>query len=207
MRIIQLEQAGVIVETAAGYRVAIDIGSYTPVEKLADMSADAMLVSHLHRDHFSIPQIQVLAPTTVYLNRECIDLWGDESAKSHIVEVKVGDSRDIGGGVHVTFFEVDHGPNVTTKPKENFGFLLEADGKRLYFGGDIFYPSGINVSTLEVDYALLPVGGFYTFGPAKAVAFAKQFKHIGALLPMHYNMRPEAKDEFLSLAKSAGLAV
>ena len=123
MQITQLEQAGVIVETAARYRVAIDIGSYTPVETLADVSADAMLVSHLHRDHFSVPQIQALAPTTAYLNRECIDLWGDEPAKSQIVEVKVGDSRDLGGGVRVTFFDVDHGPNVTTLPKENFGFL------------------------------------------------------------------------------------
>ncbi len=112
--------------------------------------------------------------------------------------VKTGDSIDI-SGIRVSFFEVDHGPNVTVKPKENFGFLIEADGSRVYFAGDMFYPSGIDVSTLEVDYALIPVGTFYTFGPQEAADFVKRFKNAGEIIPMHYHKKPETKDEFLSL--------
>lgn len=200
----KLEHAGFIIETDNGYKLAIDIGSYSPLEKLNDIHIDAMLVSHFHKDHFSIEQIKKLSPKKLYLSRECIDLIGDEKLSSEIIEVKIGDSIDI-DGIKVLFFEVDHGPNATNRPKENFGFLIEADGKKIYFGGDIYYPSGIDVTNLEVDYALLPVGGFYTFGPKEALDFASQFKRIGNVIPMHYEKNLEKREEFIKLAVEKGI--
>lgn len=200
----KLEHAGFILENDNGYKLAIDIGSYTPLEKLNGIYVDTMLVSHFHKDHFSIEQIKKLSPKKLYLSRECIDLIGDEKLLSEIIEVKVGDSIDI-DGIKVLFFEVDHGPNATNRPKENFGFLIEADGKKIYFGGDIYYPSGIDVTELEVDYALLPIGGFYTFGPKEALDFASQFKRIGNVIPMHYEKTPEKREEFIKLAVERGI--
>ncbi|MCR4279697.1 MAG: MBL fold metallo-hydrolase [Candidatus Zambryskibacteria bacterium] len=198
MKITQFEQSGFIIEMENGFKLAADIGHYTPVEKLAGISPDAMLVSHIHGDHFSIEQIKALAPKKIYLNRECIEALGEETLASEIVEVKVGDTVDI-VGIKVQLFDVDHGPNIKVRPKENFGFLIECDGQKVYFAGDMFYPSGIDVSNLEVDVALIPVGTFYTFGPAEAAAFVKQFKKIGQILPMHYHKAPETKEEFISL--------
>lgn len=200
----KLEHAGFIIETDNGYKLAIDIGSYTPLEKLNGISADAMLVSHFHKDHFSIEQIKKLSPKKLYLSRECIDLIGDEKLSSEIIEVKIGDYIDI-DGIKVLFFEVDHGPNATNRPKENFGFIIEVDNKKIYFGGDIYYPSGIDVKELEVDYALLPIGGFYTFGPKEALDFASQFKRIGNVIPMHYEKTPEKREEFIKLAVERGI--
>jgi len=200
----KLEHAGFIIEADNGRKLAIDIGSYSPLEKLNDISIDAMIISHFHKDHFSLDQIKKLSPKKLYLSKECIELIGEEKLSSEIIEVKFGDYIDI-DGIKVLFFEVDHGPNVTARVKENFGFLIEADGKKVYFGGDIYYPSGVDVATLEVDYALLPVGGYYTFGPKEALNFASQFKKIGNVIPMHYEKTPENRDEFIKLAVEKGI--
>jgi len=53
MKLTKFEQSGFILETEKGFRLAFDIGNKTPVEKLAGISVDAMLVSHIHGDHFS----------------------------------------------------------------------------------------------------------------------------------------------------------
>jgi len=103
--------------------------------------------------------------------------------------------------IKVQFFNVDHGPNVSAPLKENFGFLITADNQTVYFAGDMFYESGIDVTNLEVDIALLPVGTFYTFGPQEAFNFAKKFKRIGKIISMHYEKTPETQTQFLELTK------
>jgi L-ascorbate metabolism protein UlaG (beta-lactamase superfamily) len=203
MRLTKFEQSGFILETDKGYKLAIDIGSYTPVEKLSGIYPDAMIVSHIHGDHFSIEQIKKLSPKKIYLNEECVEGLGEQELTSEILQIKVGDQVDV-DGIKVQFFDVDHGPNVKLRPKENFGFLIEVDGKKVYFAGDMFYPSGIDVSNLEVDVALIPVGTFYTFGPQEALAFVKQFKNIGEVTPMHYEKTPETKEEFIKLYVAEG---
>ena len=203
MNIKKFEQSGFIIETDNGYKLAFDIGSYTPIEKLNGISVDVMLVSHIHGDHFSLDQIKKLSPKKLYLNRECIEILGEEILSSEIAEVKIGDVVYI-NGIKVSFFDVDHGPNVKVRPKENFGFLIEADGKKIYFAGDMFYPSGMDVSTLEVDIALIPVGTFYTFGPEEAISFIKQFKKNDKVIPIHYEKYPNTREEFIKLAVAEG---
>ncbi len=172
----------------------------TPLEKIEGVIVDAMIVSHIHGDHFSADHIKKLSPKKVYLNEECLEALGEETLPSEVIQAKVGDIKDI-EGISVTFFNVDHGPNVLAPLNENFGFLIEVDGQKIYFAGDMFWPSGIDVNQLEVDYALIPVGSFYTFGPAEALTFSKQFKKIGKIIPMHYEKKPETKEEFENLLK------
>lgn len=202
MKLTQFEQSGLILEANSGFRLAVDIAGLTPLEKLDGIAPiDAMLVSHIHGDHFSVPHIKKLSPKKLYLNRECIEALKGEDLPMEIIEVKVDDSIST-GDFSIRFFDVDHGPNATLKPKENFGFLIEADEERLYFAGDMYYPSGIDVTDLEVQTALLPVGGHYTFGPEEALAFAQQFKKIGQVLPMHFTINPPTETEFLALIKN-----
>lgn len=204
MKLIKFEQSGFILETEAGFRIAFDIGNKTPVEKLTGVICDAMLVSHIHGDHFSLEQIKTLAPKKLYLNAECIETLGEETLSSKIVQVKSGDDIMI-DTIKVQFFNVDHGPNVSAPLQENFGFLMTVDNQTVYFAGDMFYESGIDVSNLEVDIALIPVGTFYTFGPNEAFEFAKKFKRIGKVTPMHYEKTPETREQFIKLAVTEGL--
>lgn len=198
MKLTQFEQSGFILETDNGFKIAIDIGSYTPIEKLNGICPDAMLISHIHGDHFSIERIKKLSPKKLFINTECIEALGEENISFEIIQIKVNDILDI-NGIKVEIFNVDHGPNIKLRPKENFGFLIEADGKKIYFAGDMFYPSGIDMANLEVDFALIPVGGFYTFGPQKALSFVKQFKKIDKIIPIHYQKAPETGKEFVKL--------
>lgn len=225
MKIKKYEQSGFVIDSENGFRLAIDIGKYTPIENAAGIVAekpvDAFLVSHIHGDHFSAEHINALAPKMLYLNAECKE--SDEGRKiqpeAQIEIVKVGDTKQI-GPFSVKFFSVDHGPNISLVPKENFGFLIEeqkaaADGTpsivdKTYFAGDVFYAPGessqleegkLYVDQLEVDIALIPVGTFYTFGPQEAFEFAKQFKRIGKIVPMHYEKTPETNGEFRELCE------
>ncbi len=198
MRLTKFEQSGFVLETSKGFLLAFDIGNKTPVEKLRGVTVDAMLVSHIHGDHFSLEQIKALSPKKLYLNQECIETLGEENLATDITRVKVGDTVAI-EDITVQFFNVDHGPNVSAPLQENFGFLITAEDQTIYFAGDMFYESGIDVSNLEVDVALLPVGTFYTFGPQEAFEFTKKFKKIAKVIPMHYEKTPETREQFINL--------
>ncbi|MBP9711840.1 MAG: MBL fold metallo-hydrolase [Candidatus Pacebacteria bacterium] len=201
MKITRFEQSGFIFETNSGFRLALDIATRTPIEKLDGVqSVDAFLISHIHPDHLSLEHIQKLSPKKIYLNQECIDALSESSVPGEIIQIKDGDAVDI-GGIKVSCFYVDHGPNVKSVLKENLGFLLEIDGQKVYFAGDMFYESGIDVSQLELDLALIPVGAFYTFGPEEAFIFAKKFKSIGKVVAMHERGEIEHIEKFLELSK------
>jgi len=206
MKITKLEQSGFIFEAKNGHKLGIDIGRLTPLENITKGMVDSLLISHLHGDHFSEDHIKKINPEKLFLNQECISLIGNIVSKSKIVQIKSSD-RVYVEKIKVSAFEVDHGPNTKIVPKENFGFLIDIDGEKVYFGGDIFYPTGLDVSKLDVDYALIPVGGFYTFGPKEAVSFAKKFKKIGKVVPMHYEKVTETRDQFKEIAIASSLNV
>lgn len=206
MKITQFEQSGLIIENTAGYTIAIDISAFTPLEKLEGIVVDAMLISHIHGDHFSIEHIKKLDPKKLFVNQECLEALGEEVLSSEIVLVSVGDTVAIDTST-VSFFDVDHGPNATLRPKENFGFLFTIDDQKIYFAGDMFYPSGIAVDELEVAIACIPVGTFYTFGPQEAVEFITQFKSIEKVIPMHYEKTPENREDFVQRAETKGFVV
>lgn len=200
MKITKFEQSGLIIETTSGFRLAIDIADMTPIEKLQGIQVDAVVVSHIHPDHFSIDHIKALNPKTVYLNAECIETLGEEQFPFVIQMIVTNETVSV-GEVSMAIFGVDHGPNVSAPLKENFGFLLEVENQKMYFAGDMFYGSGIDAAILEVDYAFLPVGTFYTFGPEEAFAFAKTFKSIKNLVPIHDRNKHELTHQFVALAQ------
>lgn len=206
MKIQKFEQSGFIFEAESGFRLALDIGNKTSLGSLDGVpQPDAFLVSHIHGDHFHPANIEALAPATIYLNRECAE---SDQQKTHanvpgytpFMEIIAAGNQLHIGPFNVTCFGVDHGPNITPIA-ENLGFLIEHDGKKIYFAGDMFYPPQGSVEDLEVSYALIPIGTFYTFGPEEAVAFARTFKKIEMLIPMHYNKTPETLDTFLEISK------
>ncbi|MEI6400023.1 MAG: MBL fold metallo-hydrolase [bacterium] len=214
MKITKFEQSGFIIESEKGFRLAIDIGNKTPLEKLDGISCDTMLISHIHGDHFSIEQIKKLNPKTILLPRNCYDVLHEQSIID-VVTASPADKPVIASNMCIIsteaeyedenftlqVFSVDHGPNLTVPITENYGFLINVDDQNIYFAGDMFYESEIDVSELVVDYLLLPVGTFYTFGPEEAFDFAQKFEKIGKIISMHYENKPETHGQFLELVK------
>lgn len=216
MKITKFEQSGFIIEADNGYKLALDIGKYTPIEKLVELKVDAMIVSHIHGDHFHPENIVALQPSTVLMPKRCSILFREmipmgedivsERKTSTFSEQYLSEGGEYGDQTwNIRAFCVDHGPNVSEPIPDNFGFLIEVDGKKIFFCGDMYYPSGISVSDLEVNYLLVPVGGHYTFGPQEALDFAKKFKRIGTIIPIHYEKNnfvdPSRKDEFVEITK------
>ena len=197
MKLKKYEQSGFILETNSGFTIAWDIGSYTPTESIK-IYVDAFIVSHKHGDHFSINNIKSFSLKELYVNKECKALITEELT-SEIKTIAAFDTIEI-GPAKVRYFTVNHGPNISA-PVENLGFLIEVDNQKIYFCGDMFYEPKENISELEIDYLLLPVGTHYTFGPNEALSFAKKFKRVGTIIPMHYEKMPETRDEFKKLAE------
>ena len=203
MKLTKLEQSGFILETNSGFRLAIDVGNKTPTEKLHSMQkVGACIASHIHGDHFDIENIKALQPENVYLNTECLETLGEEKFEFAFNTIKSGETISV-SEIKIQIFSVDHGPNVSAPLKENFGFLITTEGKKIYFAGDMFYESGIDVTELEVDYVLIPIGTFYTFGPEEAFTFVRSFKNISKIVSMHYEKTPETHEQFLQLAKGS----
>ena len=197
------EQSGCILEAGDGFRLAWDIASFTPIENLAGIAPlDAMLVSHIHSDHFSQEHIELLKPKKLYLNQQCMEAFKPiEGVETQLVTSSC--SYDIHPQIEVSYFDADHGPNATQPLRENHGFLIQAEGQKIYFAGDMYNPSGIDVSDLEVEYALLPIGTHYTFGPQEAIDFSKRFEGIQKLVPIHFSIKPQTKTEFDQLISGA----
>jgi L-ascorbate metabolism protein UlaG (beta-lactamase superfamily) len=128
------------------------------------VAPDVVLVSHNHRDHLDAPTIERIGPTPIYLvpmgmgsffaRRRCrtveMEWWQTES---------IGDLR-------VTFVPSQHwsqrGPFDRNETLWG-GFVIEAEGKKIYFAGDTAYFDGfaeIGRRHPNVDAALLPIGAY-----------------------------------------------
>lgn len=206
MQIQKFEQSGLLLTSKNGYRLAIDIAAATPLEHLAGITADGMLVSHIHGDHCSAAHITALAPEVLFAGAECVAALKAECGDIKLQEVTDTEVVTI-GDFTVQVFSVDHGPNAPKVPEQNFGFLISEGEEVLYFAGDMYTPSGIDVSELSVTYACLPVGGHYTFDHEAAFTFAKQFAAIGKVIPLHYADFPpidtNGANNFKALAENA----
>jgi L-ascorbate metabolism protein UlaG (beta-lactamase superfamily) len=85
------------------------------------------------------------------------------------------------------------------------GFLLEADGKRVYYTSDTdLLPS---MAGIAPDVLLLPVGGTTTMGPAEAAKAAGEIM-AGLAIPIHWGTLTGTSDDaelFREYAEKQGI--
>lgn len=124
---------------------------------------DAIVASHLHRDHFDKDAVKRLAHPELEIVGTC---GTAEFARGIPVkrfhDMAPWDECDI-GPVHVTATPAEH----TGPPPPEVNFLLEAGGWRVFFGGDARWSDAyrqIAERTGPIDVALLPIGGTLIFG-------------------------------------------
>jgi L-ascorbate metabolism protein UlaG (beta-lactamase superfamily) len=121
---------------------------------------DAVLISHLHRDHADLGSlrrldrgVQLLVPPG---SREFFERRGFRS----VAELAPGESSRV-GGLTVTAVEAHHeaGRRRFAKEAKAIGFLVR--GRRsVYFAGDTDFFEGMRDLDRELDLALLPVWGW-----------------------------------------------
>jgi L-ascorbate metabolism protein UlaG (beta-lactamase superfamily) len=145
--------------------------------------ADLILITHPHFDHFSEDDILNLSQDSTFLVLpEDVEISFLKDNKN-VVRMTPGSSKDIGG------FRIRAVPayNIykTHHPEANgwLGYILEIAGEAIYHAGDTdLIPE---MEELDVDIALLPIGGTYTMNGVEAASAAER---VGAkyVIPMHY---------------------
>jgi len=180
--ITRFQQAAFTV-TSGNSVLAVDIGSYVTPEFLQQVGHPAAaLVSHIHGDHFLEANLLAMG-APVYTVGEVAQAIENASLGVHIQrhgdQVEIPDSP-----FSVRFLPSDHGPNVG--PVEQAAFLIEAEGKVIYFLADMYNPAPFPAT--QVDVVLIPVGGAgYTFDVEMAAQYLRSNGWKGLTVPIHYD--------------------
>ncbi len=171
---------------------------------------DAVLVSHLHYDHLSLGSLEILEPKIRQLFLPPTGLRYLTDFGFPALELGPWQTWEK-DGLKVTAVPVAHvgfryGVDIEYMQEGFTGYVVEADGIRVYFGGDTAYDQRLFVEVgqrfPDIELALLPIGPIepralmrsYHVDPHEAVS---AFFDLGArrMVPVHYDTFVNAADE------------
>jgi ribonuclease J len=102
----------------------------------AQNKVDALLISHPHQDHFGLME-KVGTVVPIYIGQVSLDLINAtrifrdlEILNGNFIKIKSWESFIVADTFRIKPFLVDH------STPEAFAFLIEADGKRIFYSGD-----------------------------------------------------------------------
>jgi L-ascorbate metabolism protein UlaG (beta-lactamase superfamily) len=177
--------------------------------------ADLIFITHAHPDHFSEEDIQkIITPNTIIVAPEDI-IEKITLPSMQKVSVKPNQSYNVRG----FYFQTIPAYNVSPQklgfhPQKNnwVGYIFNLNGLKIYHAGDTdFIEEMKNLSKLNLDIAMLPIGGNYTMDYKEA---AKAANVICAknTIPMHYKnlvgeKYKEIEREFKKLVKTSKVVI
>lgn len=169
-----------------------------------EVPADFILVSHGHGDHVGdTASIAHRTGATVIAMYE-ITQWLE---KHHHVKNSIG--MNLGGAVDLPFgrLKMTLAHHSSTLPDGSpggnpCGFLLELDGRRVYFACDTALFGDMQwIGRGGLDAAILPIGDLFTMGPADSLEATKLLRPR-KVLPSHYNTWPPIAQDAAAWADS-----
>ena len=180
---------------------------------IMDIQADYIFLSHAHGDHVAdlgvmqkVTQAQVVAIVETAEWAESIGVPKDKIT-----------GINFGGTIQTAFGSVKmvYALHTNSTPDGGYGglpagYLLEADGKRVYFAGDTALTLEMQLlADKPIDVAFLPIGGHFTMDVEDAIKAANLIncKHI---IGIHYDTFPPIKiDQKQALAQfqAAGITL
>jgi L-ascorbate metabolism protein UlaG (beta-lactamase superfamily) len=149
---------------------------------------DAVLVSHLHRDHADLPSLRRLGAGTPLIVAAGTAGFFARHGFETVTELAPGDSTAV-GALTVTAVEAVHDGGRRRGEGPAVGFLAEGS-RRVYFAGDTDLFEGMT-ELCGVDLALLPIWGWGPnlgpghLDPARA-ARAAALIEPRVLVPIHW---------------------
>ncbi len=172
------------------------------VAPAAVQDVDAVLISHLHRDHADLPSLRQLGDVPLLVPTGGARFFKRRGFRS-VSELAVGQSTEVGGTTVTAVDAVHDGAGKGSRGAEAIGFLISGS-RRIYFAGDTDLFDGMS-DLRGVDLALLPIWGWGpNLGPghmdperaARAAALIEPRTvvpiHWGTLYPRFlHHLRPE----------------
>jgi L-ascorbate metabolism protein UlaG (beta-lactamase superfamily) len=153
---------------------------------------DLVLISHIHRDHLDVRSLRRLAPTTPLVVPTGAARWAARGGAEEVREISLGETISM-AGVEVTAVPAVHDGHRDSRRgpgAEAIGYLIETDGRVVYFAGDTDLFDGMS-KLGPLDLALLPVWGWGTYvgeghlDPGRA-ARALQLLRPRLAVPIHW---------------------
>ncbi|MBQ6060158.1 MAG: MBL fold metallo-hydrolase [Clostridia bacterium] len=164
MVIRQIHHAEFLIETESGFRIATDPYDSSCGYPVEQVKADAVLVSHAHRDHNAVENI---------------------SGNPAVISEEGSFSPD--PMIRITAISGYHDDEEGRKRGTTLLFLIEAEGLRVVHLGDL--GCALNEEQIRKlfrpDILMVPVGGFFTIDGKQAAETAKILE-ARTVLPMHY---------------------
>jgi L-ascorbate metabolism protein UlaG (beta-lactamase superfamily) len=170
---------------------------------------DAVLISHLHHDHFDIPSMRMVGDDVPLIVPAGAGRTVRRRGFKDVSELRPAERTHV-GGLEITATPAVHdGRRYKVGPKvEAAGYTIEGGGRRIYFAGDTDLFAGMKTLGEGLDVALLPISGW---GPrvgrghldprraAQAAAMLRPRKvvpiHWGTLLRADMERRARDLDE------------
>lgn len=159
---------------------------------VAAIEADYILLSHGHADH--VADVEEIGKRTGAALVGMFEVLSWFEAKGLKAELKM----NVGGTVHLPFGAVKMVPALhsSSMPDGSYGglaagFILESEGKTLYFAGDtaLSYEMKLLAEQYRIDVALLPIGDHFTMGIADALT-AAAWVQAPKVVGMHFDTFP-----------------
>jgi len=168
--------------------------SHNPLAKDVDIKAieaDYILVSHGHGDHVAdLVELAKQTGATVIAMPEVAE-WAQKQGVEKLHPMNYGKFSFDWGTVRMVTATHSSGLPDGSYGGNPAGFVLEVDGKQIYFAGDTGLTIEMKVlaDIYNLDYAILPIGGNYTMDVDDALVATKYFD-CDQVIGVHYNTFP-----------------
>lgn len=155
-----------------------------PLEK-----ADLIFITHAHPDHFSKEDIDKIIKNETIIVAPYDILGKINIENERKIKVEPEKSYDISGFKFSTIPAYNNHPDkLQFHPKANnwVGYIFEINNLKIYHAGDTDFTEEMNdLKNLNLDIAMLPMGGHYTMD-YKEAAQAANVISAKTTIPMHY---------------------
>ncbi len=177
--------------------------------------ADLIFITHAHPDHFSPQDIEELIKQDTIVIAPPDILAGIDIEEGRRVNAEPDKSYEVKGFRFSTVPAYNNRPErLAFHPKTNnwVGYIFDLNGKTVYHAGDTdFIDEMKSLKRLNLDIAMLPIGGHYTMDETEAARAANEIC-AKITVPMHYRRNvgdryPEVEENFKKLVTNSKVVI